>query len=118
MRDTTTADLFAPSAARAARDDGMRRAVDHADAVSERWSDRAYNALRGFTGALPVGTLFTSEQVRRYAELHGLPAPPDQRAWGAVMMRGRRVGLFSSRGYATSENEQAHCRPVTQWARC
>jgi len=117
----TQADLFdnmqRTARARLLRDQGMQTAIDHADAVSEEWSERAYGKLRAYVAGLHSGALFTCEVVRDYAERSGLPPPPDKRAWGGIMVRGRHAGLFRKHGFTIATDPKVHCNPVSQWVR-
>jgi len=109
------ADLFAPG--RALRDAGMQTAVDHADAVHPTWSDRAFASLRAYVAGTRPGVTFTCEAVRDYAERRGVPPPPDNRAWGIVMSRGARAGLYRRHGYVPATHPQVHMTTVTAWVR-
>ena len=100
------------------RDAGIQTAVDHADAVVPRWSDRAYALLVRAVSSRQMRNPdqpFMAEEVRAYAENLGLPSPPDPRAWGGVLQRASRAGLIVKAGYAESSNRQAHLRPTQQW---
>lgn len=98
--------------ARRLRDAGMQRAIEHADAVCEQWSDRAYSIAEAYAR---LHSEFTGEQLRSYASAVGLELPPDGRAWGGVLNRLARTGLIRKGGYRNSTNPMAHCRPVTVW---
>lgn len=104
--------------ATAARDAGIATAIDHADAVTPAWSERAFVELQAAIAmrrrANP-GLTFMAEDVRRFAERRGLPAPPDPRAWGGVLQRAARAGLIVKAGYGESANPQAHLRPTAMW---
>lgn len=91
------------------RDEGIQRAVDHADREKPKWSDLAYQALLGMRGE------FTSEDVRIQAEYDGLPKPPDARAWGGVVKRALKAGHIRFLRYGKSCNPFAHQRPVSVW---
>ena len=119
----TQLDLYAPPAdiaktqrqrARAGRDRGMQRAIDHADHRSANWSGRADTIARAFLAG-QVGKLITGEQIRQHAERLGLPNPPDKRAWGVVTMRLARAGLLRKVGWTTASDPKVHCNPVSQW---
>lgn len=90
--------------------DGMTRAADHADRETPTWSDRAIAYVREFAG-MEDGRAFLIEQAREYAEYHGLPLPPDGRAWGAVATRAARLGIIVRDGYgsARSSNNSPKC---------
>jgi hypothetical protein len=94
------------------RDDGMRRAVDHADRVAPQWSEQALDAVRAFS---LTRDHITSEQVRQWAEKDGLSAPPDGRAWGAIMRRAAKEGLIRKIGWTTATDPKVHCNPVSLW---
>jgi hypothetical protein len=103
--------------AEAARDRGIERAVEHADAVETGWSDVAYAHLQVFLLKLPTGAKVTGEQIREHAEKEGLRIPPDKRAWGAVMMKACRAGLIRKVGWTTATDPKTHCNPISSWVR-
>ena len=104
------------AAARAARDDGIRRAAEHAEAVTPKWGDRAFEILRCFCHR-PGGSGedFTSEDVRAYAKNLGLPDPPHLRAWGGVFQRAARAGLIVKTGTTTARAVNVHCAIIATW---
>lgn len=97
--------------ARDARDAGIATAAAHADAVSERWTDRAYLALVEHAQRHPV---FTIEQLRA-AVCGKLEEPPSRRAWGSVARRAAAAGIIAPHGYAAAEDPDVHCNLVTLW---
>lgn len=97
------------------RDNGIIRAVNHADRVHSNWSDNAFDALKSFANLLGRGEHLTSELVRAHAEFHGLPTPPDKRAWGAVMLKAARAKLIVKKGWTTATDPKVHCNPVSLW---
>jgi len=97
------------------RDEGIQRAVDHADREIESWSDRASDMLLSCARARGKGAEITSESIRNYAEFHDLPPPPDKRAWGAVMLKAARAGVIKKVGYTTANDPKVHCNPVSLW---
>jgi len=100
-------------AARAKRDAGISAAVNHADAVNPNWSDVAYSFLMRFATAHDC---FTSEDVRRAAYAHhAVPHPPDERAWGAVLVRAVRAGVLVRDRYVNATDPKVHCSIVTRW---
>lgn len=92
--------------------DGMARAAEHADAVDEGWSDRAYSALREY--ALKNDE-FMTEDVRVWAHRNGLPTPPDGRAWGAVTLRAVKANLVVCDRYRKTRIPPAHATPRPVW---
>lgn len=102
------------SAARILRDAGMSAAIQHADAVSEGWSDRAYSVLVDFVGANP-SRAFMAEDVRASAEKEGLPLPPDNRAWGGVVARDARAKVIRRMGYGAQKSVTCHCSLKSTW---
>lgn len=111
QHDHSTADVF--QTPRERRDDGMQRAVDHADHVEPTWSTMASDMLAEFLEMTPVAakTGFLTEFFLDFARSRSLPDPPDRRAFGAVMNRAARKGLIVKSGYA----EDRFCSPKTVW---
>jgi hypothetical protein len=72
---------------------GMTRAVEHADRASEGWSARAFDALVSAARSMPGP--FTIEEVRARCVVD---APPDLRAWGAVVARAKRTRAIRETG--------------------
>ena len=114
-----TRDLFdnplpAPSRKQAqdGANEGMTRAVDHADRVIGGWSDMAYEYLRQFKDSHKE---FLTEDVRIWAETQGLEPPPDNRAWGAVINRAVRANLIRRVGYGNAKT--GHMRPMPVWSK-
>lgn len=103
-------DLFTYAEQR--RDDGIRRAVEHADAVVMDWSSHALVKLLEYAA---MHDIFMVEDVRVYAEVKGLPAPPDGRAWGAVVQRAAKSGQIIKLGYAPARS--SNLSPKVQWGR-
>lgn len=100
--------------------EGAKRAADHADRETAQWSDMAIGWVRIL--AMRRAEM-TSETVRDYAFQHGLPDPPDPRAWGFVMPAAARAGHIAKKttpeGYdvfVTGRNQQSHGRPVRVWS--
>jgi len=60
--------------ARAARDEGIQTAVDHADAVEPKWSDQAFAFLEAF---MRTRDTFTAEQAAQFVRAN-LEAIADQ----------------------------------------
>ena len=98
------------------RDDGITRAVEHADRVTDAWSNTAYwIALRFMADRMRSGTRqFMIEEVREYSK-DILPEPPSRRAWGAIATRLVKEGKISRVGFRSVKNPRAHCAPCSVW---
>lgn len=96
----------------AARDEGIDRAITHADAVEPLWRERAYSLLLAYT---TLRKSFLVEEAREWAEDRGLPYPPDKRAWGAVILRAAEAGVVSADGYGLVRDPKSHRHPATLW---
>jgi len=72
-----------PSGAQA-RDEGMMRALDHAERLDDEWPDRAYGFLCRYARAHEY---FTIEEMTAEADRLGYGSPADGRAWGGVVRR-------------------------------
>lgn len=105
------ADSRGPTAQELA-DDGMARAVDHADAVEEGWSERAYKLLCRYA---TEHSEFMTEDVRVWAHQIGLPKPPDGRAWGAVTLRAVKASIIYCHHYRKTRIPPAHATPRPVW---
>ena len=89
------------------RDRGIRRSADHA---TREWLDKAVGYVRLHAVVTPS---FLTEDVRAMAEADGLPAPPDKRAWGAVMRKAAHAELIKADGYAPSKS--SNLSPKVRW---
>lgn len=99
------------SASRAARDEGIRRAVDHAEDVTPHWADLAYAFIVDYFSRYEEAT---SEQVRA-AAFGIVPEPPDKRAWGGPFARAARAGVIVRDRYTTARDPKVHCSIMTVW---
>lgn len=105
-------ELDPDAVARVRRDDGIQRAVDHADRVSHAWSVLAYQTLIAFLQHRAYR--FLAQEFVEYAEdVERIPIPPDKRAWGSIIQRAARAGLIVKAGY----REDRYCSPKTLWRR-
>lgn len=109
--DPRQPDMFS-SSSRSLADQGITRAVEHADREVDGWSDRALMHLRLFAEIRPS---FLGEDVRAWAYDQGLPRPPKECAWGAVMLRGARENIIARDGYGTTKIPPQHAKPAVQW---
>lgn len=103
--------------ARAQRDAGIRKAVEHAEDVTPGWSDRAYHVMRCFVDGqnLTGAGEFTGEDLRAYADRLGLPQPPHLRAWGAIFQRAAKSGLIVKTGFTTARAPHVHQSILATW---
>lgn len=96
------------TAAKARRDAGMQRAVDHADRKIDGWQDMALEAFRDYARR---HVTFTTEQVRVASP--NVPNPPDKRAWGHVARRACKEGIVHKIGMVQAKSPTVHCMYVT-----
>ena len=94
--------------------DGMHRAAAHAEDDAPGWAERALQALRCYLNEHPAQTMVAPD-VRRWAEEHGLEAPPRSQAWGGVFLRASRTKLIRRVGYQMYGDERINSRPCSQW---
>jgi hypothetical protein len=87
------------------RDIGMKKAIDHADQVNERWSEKAYAHLIAFVNERNAGERFMIEDIRITANI---PDPPSNKAWGAVAKRAMLNNVIRKIGIAPVNNARAH----------
>jgi hypothetical protein len=100
------------SVARSGAEDGIERAVRHADAQEPGWSDVALMFLERHARR---NAAFMTEEVRVAAEEWGLAAPPYRRAWGAVVRRAVKAGFIAADGFSPQRSASCHCSPKTVW---
>ena len=95
---------------RAARDDGLKRAAEHA---GEPWMDAAVADFARFVKARGEATC---EQWRLDWLTRGRPAPASHKAYGAVASTAARRGLVvNTRRYVQAVSEKTHAHPVPIW---
>lgn len=95
---------------------GINVAAEHADQVHPGWQDEAFDALKIFL--LWNNSPFMCETFRAFAESEcDLPPPPNARAYGAVMQRGKREGLIEHAGIRQVSNPRAHMANASQWVK-
>ena len=93
------------------RDQGMKRAVDHAELVYPDWKDQALAFLRGYA---EMNKIFAAEDVRRASDGF-VPEPPHLRAWGAVIVLARKKGWIRQSGFIQVSNPRAHSANAALW---
>lgn len=97
------------------RDAGIRLAVDHANQVHEKWSDKAYAFL--LEKFLPHHKRFMTEELRSFAAEIDFPLPPHARAWGGVIHKASRDFIIISLGTRKVKNAKAHRANAEFWER-
>jgi hypothetical protein len=110
---TTPAPILDIKQGRVDRDNGIKAAVDHADRVSEGWSDKAYQFLLKFLNN--HNGPFMAEEIRSAAALMDFELPPSARAWGAVVLKAAKAGIIERVGIQKVKNKTAHCANATVW---
>lgn len=93
------------------RDQGMSRAVEHADRVIESWSDKAYKYTVGY---IQSHDKFMVEDIRQ-ASRGVISEPPSIRAWGSIIVRAAKKGLVKRIGFQSVKNAKAHCANAAVW---
>ena len=94
-----------------ATEEGIKKALDHANAVSENWGEVAYDFLKGY---IEINPMFMAEDVR-FASQGVVPSPPSQRAWGGIIRKAAEAGLIRSNGQKKVKNAKAHMAFATEW---
>ena len=93
---------------------GANLALDHANDMRLGWGDDADDQLSAFLRTYP-NREFLAEEVREFAYARGLPKPPNERAWGGVMMRAKAYGLIRWAGTKAVKNRKAHAANAALW---
>ena len=97
-----------------AKQEGIKRAIAHANRRVFGWEVSAFNILVNY---IKENKTFKAEDIRNHAESLGLELPPDKRAWGAIILRAKKVGLIRHIGYTQVDNPKAHKTNVSIWER-
>ena len=98
--------------ARAKRDEGMGRALDHAEREVATWGALALDYLRWYA---ETHDRFPAWFVTQAAELcKEVPTPPTPKAWGSIFTRAAREGVIRKDGYRADPNR--HANPCPVWA--
>jgi len=97
------------------RDAGMKRAIDHANAVERGWEEMAFDFFTNVFLKHHKGT-FMCEDYR--AACKGVvPDPPSLRAFGHIITKAKRRGLITRVGIRSVKNSRANCALATLWHR-
>lgn len=92
---------------------GAQRAADHADRRDPLWSKLAWVRALQFVVQLGRGALFTTIELRKWCEAHGVTAPPDERAWGNITRKLAKRRVVCDTGMRVRTG--SHGREVVQW---
>lgn len=95
--------------ARAARDEGMQRAADHAERVTPQWLETAFAFLTTYAR---THEKFISEDVSDASKAWGMIQPPTDRAWGSVYVRAVKSGIIVQDGAGRSRRRHASICPL------
>ena len=101
----------------ALKQEGLQRAIDHANGVSPQWSQKAFNVAVEFVKEeLRSGQPFKTEDIRVWAYLNNkIEKPPNERAWGGVCGRMASQRLIEKIGSTSVTNPKAHGAIATLW---
>jgi hypothetical protein len=107
--------------ARNLRDEAIGRAIDHANVVEPKWAKRAWELFEFYCSTLTAFSKSTSdeefktEHFVQYALGHGLPKPPDNRAFGAITLKAVKSGLITRVRYEAKDDPKSHGQPISVW---
>ena len=94
------------------RNDGMRRADEHAVATIDGWHEMVDNMMSFFL--LHQRKPFLAEEFVKYCA-GKIPPPPDGRAFGPVFARAQRAGKIYKNGYALALS--SNLSPKVLWVK-
>lgn len=95
------------------RDEGILKAVTHADKVKDNWSGDAIEMLKEFIRINPGE--FMCEDFRSYCAVIDFPLPPHARAFGHVIRKAGDMGIIEFIRYDKAKNPKCHRTPVSVW---
>lgn len=95
--------------ARAARDEGIERATDHANDVEPGWPASCYRVLEVYAGHTAE---FNSMAFREHLARIKFPVPVPK-ALGGVFKKAARAGLLRKVGF--DQHPERHCSPTPRW---
>ncbi|MFZ6813560.1 hypothetical protein ACO0K3_03765 [Undibacterium sp. Rencai35W] len=96
---------------------GAQLAFDHAERVTPGWGVRAYDALVDVVKQKTEP--FTIEQIREAIAKSGVEPPPDQRAYGAIVMRAKREKVIAKTGdFAPARSSHGSPKPLWVTIQC
>lgn len=99
------------------RDDGMRRAEAHANAVVHEWTEGALGYFREFAAIIGADVEFMTEDVRQFAVDKGFVDAPDARTWGVTATKAQKLGIVRKVRYGTANRPSSHRAPRNVYVR-
>jgi hypothetical protein len=100
------------------RDRGLRQAVDHADEVTPKWSERVWTIFKGWLLSKPAGYFFLIEDFRLWCDIHKkIETPPSKRSFGFLSVRAAKENLIYQKGTAKVKNPTARCANAAVWVK-
>lgn len=100
--------------ARAAAQEGIDRAVAHAERDVPGWSDVAYEFIR-LHAMQNRGKRFTGYEIVQAALAYGVPKPPTDKAFGGPLQRAARAQVLRKVGGVPDPNPERHGSMVPLW---
>lgn len=97
------------------RDKGIQKALRSAEGKNPGWKDKAYEFFKTWLSKWATGHRFLMEDFRLSAEIHGLPKPPNNRAYGGLAVKAKFEGLIVSDGTKKVSNPKAHRANAALW---
>lgn len=98
------------------KQEGLERAVDHAERVVPEWKEIAWDFFQKWLTRIPSGLKFKMEDFRTWAECHDMPSPPSKRAIGFIPLKAVKEGLIKKCGLTSvTLNPKAHGCFCSQW---
>jgi hypothetical protein len=85
--------------------------AERADREIDDWTQKAVALFAEY--ASRSFDPFLTEEARVFAESHGLPSPPDGRAWGHIAKRCQRDGTIISAGFGAAKSSNGS--PKVLW---
>lgn len=110
MADVQQLDIEQEIARRQA-EEGMGRALEHAEADSPGWGSQALAYLRQYA---ETHDRFPGWFATQAADLTGaVPTPPTLKAWGSIFTKAARKGWIVKDGYG--QDPHRHANPCPIW---
>lgn len=102
------------AAIKRAAQDGINRAVEHAEEVTPGWSDVAFQFVK-LHAMRNKGARMTGYEIVQAALQYGVPKPPTDKAFGGPIQRAARSGILKKVGTVADPNPNRHGSEVALW---